>query len=74
MKQLTREQCGGATMLDRSTCEAVQAAIFVALGKLQGEGFQSVSSRLSDVEQLRKVEERLNALRGGLAAPANQKS
>lgn len=63
LKQLAPERFGGVAQLDPPTAEAMRAAIFRALGKLQGGGFQQVTNaRLGDIEQLRKVEERLNEL------------
>jgi hypothetical protein len=68
MGQLAPERFGGAAPLDQPTADAIRAAIFRALEKMQADGFQfvttpGVTSHLDGIEQLRIVEERLKEVR-----------
>jgi hypothetical protein len=64
---LTLELFGEAILPDRETLDTARAAIWGVLGNLQLDGFGSFSTPrfeifLSDIQELRKVEERLNQL------------
>jgi hypothetical protein len=68
MECLSPEGFDAAWLLDEETAGAAQAAIWEALGKLQLEGFRLVAtphfeSFLSNIQELRRVEERLKQVR-----------